>query len=132
MYSNVLVSGKPRTLIPGECGALAGHLSGFRPPLLPRYAGLSTTFIDAIISDRGPLARLRRGFDFDAILDYARRERWENVRTQNGDGGEKGMYEFKIHLFHACIGPSTEFCIQFINSIMCCLGIRKKMYCLFY
>ena len=40
------------------------------------------------------------------------------------------MYEFKIHLFHACIEPSTEFCIQFINSIMCCLGIRKK--CIVY
>ena len=89
---------------PGECGALAGHLSGFRPPLLPRYAGLSTT-LDAIISDLGPLARLRRGFDFDAILDYAHRERWENVRTQNGDGEEKGMYEFKIHLFHVLDHP---------------------------
>ena len=49
---NALVSRKPCTPIPGECGALAGHLSGFRPPLLPRYAGLSTT-LDAIISDRG-------------------------------------------------------------------------------
>ena len=113
----------PATPYPGN----AGHLSGFRPPLLPRYPGLSTT-LDAIISDRGPLARLRRGFDFDAILDYARRERWENVRTQNGDGREKGMNEFKIHLFHACIGLSTEFCIQFISSSMCCVGLRKKMY----
>ena len=72
----------------GISGALAEHLSGFRPPLLPRYAGLST-ILDAIISDLGPLARLRRGFDFDAILDYTRRERWENVRTQNGDEERK-------------------------------------------
>lgn len=34
-----LVSRKPRTLIPGECGALAGYFSGFWLPLLPRWRG---------------------------------------------------------------------------------------------
>ena len=48
-----LVSGKPRTPIPGECGALAGDFSGFGLSLLPRYAGFSTAF-GTIIGERGP------------------------------------------------------------------------------
>ena len=51
--SYALVSGKPRTLIPGECGALAGGFSGFGLSLLPRYAGFSTAF-GASIGERGP------------------------------------------------------------------------------
>ena len=48
-----LVSGKPRTPIPGECEALAGDFSGFGLSLLPRYAGFSTAF-GASIGERGP------------------------------------------------------------------------------
>ena len=50
---NALVSGKPRTPIPGECGALAGDFSGVGLSLLPRYAGFSTAF-GASIGERGP------------------------------------------------------------------------------
>ena len=50
---NALVSGKPRTPIPGECGALAGDFRGFGLSLLPRYAGFSTAF-GASIGERGP------------------------------------------------------------------------------
>ena len=50
---NALVSGKPRTAIPGECGALAGGFSGFGLSLLPRYAGFSTAF-GTSIGERGP------------------------------------------------------------------------------
>ena len=52
-HFNALVSGKPRTPIPGECGALAGDFSGFGLSLLPRYAGFSTAF-GASIGERGP------------------------------------------------------------------------------
>ena len=57
-HSNVLVRGKPRTLIPGECGALAGDLSGFQWSSLPQCAGCWTT-LDTNNSDRGPLAGFR-------------------------------------------------------------------------
>ena len=52
-HCNALVSGKPRTPIPGECGALAGDFSGFGLSLLPRYAGFSTAF-GASIGELGP------------------------------------------------------------------------------
>ena len=48
-----LVGGKPRTPIPGECGALAGDFSGFGLSLFPRYAGFSTA-LGASIGERGP------------------------------------------------------------------------------
>ena len=65
MHINALVSGKPRTPIPGECGALAGDFSGFGLSLLPRYAGFSTAFgASTCIGKRGPCAGLRRGFAF--------------------------------------------------------------------
>ena len=48
-----LVSGNPRTPIPGECGALAGDFSGFGLSLFPRYAGFSTA-LGASIGERGP------------------------------------------------------------------------------
>ena len=51
--TNALVSGKPRTPIPGECGALVGDFIGFGLSLLPRYAGFSTAF-GASIGERGP------------------------------------------------------------------------------
>ena len=54
---NALVSGKPRTPIPGECGSLAGDFSGFQWSSLPQCAGCSTT-LDTNDSDRGPLAGL--------------------------------------------------------------------------
>ena len=53
----------------------AGHLSGFRPPLLPRFGGLSTTLDTIIISYQGSLAGVRQGFASDAILDLIRTQR---------------------------------------------------------
>ena len=46
----------------------SGNFNGFRLLLLPLYAGVST-ILDAIISERGPSAVLRRGFAFEAILN---------------------------------------------------------------
>ena len=51
--NNALVSGNPRTPIPGECGALAGDFSGFGLSLFPRYVGFSTA-LGASIGERGP------------------------------------------------------------------------------
>ena len=62
------LSGKPHTPIPGECGALAGDLSDFRLPVLPRFAGFPTVLVVSII-ERGPLVRLRQEFAFDAIFN---------------------------------------------------------------
>ena len=62
------LSGKPHTPIPGECGALAGDLSDVRLPVLPRFAGFLTV-LEASIIERGPLARLRQEFAFDAIFN---------------------------------------------------------------
>ena len=62
------LSGKPHTPIPGECGALAGDLSDFRLPVLPRFAGFLTV-LDASVIDRGSLARLIQKFAFDAIFN---------------------------------------------------------------
>ena len=53
VQANALVSGKPRTPIPGECEALAGDFGCFGLSLLPRYAGFSTAF-GASIGERGP------------------------------------------------------------------------------
>ena len=50
-----------------ECGALAGDLSDFRLPVLPRFAGFPTV-LEVSIIERGPLARLRQVFAFDAIF----------------------------------------------------------------
>ena len=51
-----------------ECGALAGDLSDFKLPVLPRFAGFPTV-LEVSIIERGPLARLRQEFAFDAIFN---------------------------------------------------------------
>ena len=42
-----------------ECGALAGDLSDFKLPVLPRFAGFPTV-LEVSIIERGSLARLRQ------------------------------------------------------------------------
>ena len=51
-----------------EWGALAGDLSDFKLPVLPRFAGFPTV-LEVSIIERGPLARLRQEFAFDAIFN---------------------------------------------------------------
>ena len=106
----VLVSGKPRTPIPGECGSLAGDFSGFKWSSLPQCAGCSTT-LDTNNSDRGPLAGLAglwRGFRFwiglQRTLGKRMISKWRPPTRR--------YVRFKIHSFHACNGPSIKFCVQ--------------------
>ena len=47
---------------------LAGDLSDFKLPVLPRFAGFPTV-LEVSIIERGPLARLRQEFAFDAIFN---------------------------------------------------------------
>ena len=51
-----------------ECGALAGDLSDFELPVLPRFVGFPTV-LEVSIIERGPLAMLRQEFAFDAIFN---------------------------------------------------------------
>ena len=96
---NALVSGKPRTPIPGECGSLAGDFSGFKWSSLPQCAGCSTT-LDTNNSDRGPLAGLAglwRGFRFwiglQRTLGKRMISKWRPPTRR--------YVQFKIHSFHA-------------------------------
>ena len=51
-----------------ECRALAGDFSDFKLPVLLRFAGFPTVPEVSII-ERGPLARLKQEFAFDAIFN---------------------------------------------------------------
>ena len=51
-----------------EWGALAGDLSDFKLPVLPRFAGFPTV-LEVSIIERRLLARLRQEFAFDAIFN---------------------------------------------------------------
>ena len=100
---------------------ISGHLSGFRPPLLPRYAGLSTT-LDAIINDRGPLSRLRRGFDHLGLRTQRTLGRTYGLKMATEE--RQVCTSLKSIYFMLVLDHPLKFCIHF------CLGIRKK--CIFF
>ena len=60
--NNALGSGKPRTPMPGQCGALAGDFSSFRLTFATVYVGFSTT-LDASIGKRD----LKWGLDRNSL-----------------------------------------------------------------
>ena len=91
LRGNALVSGKPRTPIPGECEALVGDFGGFGLSLLPRYAGFSTAFGQVSAS-----WDLERGSDGDLFFDANLKRRAKIT------GKAYGLSQVKIHSFHVC------------------------------
>ena len=47
---------------------ISGRFERFKLPVLPRFAGFRTV-LEVSIIERGPLARLRQEFAFDAIFN---------------------------------------------------------------
>ena len=121
----------PAPLYPGEHGALTGDFSRFILFFSPRCVGVLTTFrrkYQGAGTKREPLAGLRRGFAFDAILNrHAKITGRTHVHSQWRLSVKRYvMCELKSFHFMLVNRPSSKLGVQFVNVMMSCSRIRKR------